>query len=36
MQEAVIRMPDERSPVQHHLVLHWIDLEDGIARFYSL
>jgi predicted DNA-binding WGR domain protein len=30
-------MPDElRSPIQHHLVLHRIDLEQGIRRFYSL
>ena len=29
-------MPDERSPIQHHLVLHRIDPEDGIARFDSL
>jgi hypothetical protein len=27
---------DELSPIQHHLVLHRIDLEDGIAQFYSL
>ena len=27
---------DERSPVQHHLVLHRIDPEQGIRRFYSL
>jgi predicted DNA-binding WGR domain protein len=30
-------MPDElRSPIQHHLVLHRINLEQGIRRFYSL
>ena len=30
-------MPDElRSPIKHHLVLHRIDLEQGIRRFYSL
>jgi len=29
-------MPDERPPIQHHLVLHRIDPEDGIARFDSL
>jgi WGR domain len=30
-------MPDERrSPVKHHLVLHQIDREQGIRRFYSL
>ncbi len=30
-------MPDElRSPVKHHLVLHRIDPEQGIRRFYSL
>ena len=30
-------MPDElRSPIKHHLVLHWIDPEQGIRRFYSL
>ena len=27
---------DERSPVQHHVVLHRIDPEQGIRRFYSL
>jgi hypothetical protein len=30
-------MPDElRSSVQHHLVLHQIDPEQGVRRFYSL
>ena len=30
-------MPNElRSPVKHHLVLHRIDPEQGIRRFYSL
>src|SRR5215218_2805601 len=30
-------MPDElRSPIKHHLVLHRIDPEKGIRRFYSL
>jgi predicted DNA-binding WGR domain protein len=30
-------MPDElRSPIQHHLVLHRIDPEQDIRRFYSL
>jgi predicted DNA-binding WGR domain protein len=30
-------MPDElRSPIKHHLVLHRIDAEQGIRRFYSL
>ena len=30
-------MPDElRSPIKHHLVLHRIDPEQGIQRFYSL
>jgi predicted DNA-binding WGR domain protein len=30
-------MPDElRSPIKHHLVLHWINPEQGIRRFYSL
>jgi hypothetical protein len=29
-------MPDERSPIQHHLVLHRIDPEQGIGRFDSL
>jgi hypothetical protein len=28
--------PHARSPIQHHLVLHWIDPEQGIRRFYSL
>ena len=27
---------DLRSPIQHHLVLHRIDPEQGIWRFYSL
>ena len=27
---------DERSPVQHQVVLHRIDPEQGIQRFYSL
>src|SRR5215207_9744808 len=31
------RMPDElRSPIKHHLVLHRIEPEQGIRRFYSL
>jgi hypothetical protein len=30
-------MPDEiRSPIKHHLVLHWRNPEQGVARFYSL
>ncbi len=30
-------MPDDlRSPVKHHLVLHRIDPEQGVRRFYSL
>ena len=30
-------MPDElRSPIKHHLVLHRIDPEQRIRRFYSL
>jgi predicted DNA-binding WGR domain protein len=29
-------MDDECSPIQHHLVLHRIDPEQGIRRFYSL
>jgi predicted DNA-binding WGR domain protein len=30
-------MPDElRSPSKHHLVLHRIDPEQGVRRFYSL
>ena len=30
-------MPDDlRSPIKHHLVLHRIDPEQGIWRFYSL
>jgi predicted DNA-binding WGR domain protein len=30
-------MPDElQSPIKHHLVLHRIDPEKGIARFYAL
>jgi predicted DNA-binding WGR domain protein len=30
-------MPDDlRSPIKHHLVLHRIDPEQGVRRFYSL
>jgi predicted DNA-binding WGR domain protein len=29
-------MPDACSPIQHHLVLHRIDPEQGVRRFYSL
>jgi hypothetical protein len=29
-------MPDERSPVQHALVLHRVEPDRGIARFYPL
>jgi predicted DNA-binding WGR domain protein len=30
-------LPDElRFPIKHHLVLHRIDPEQGIRRFYSL
>jgi predicted DNA-binding WGR domain protein len=29
-------MPDDRSPVRHHLVLHRVDPVQLIARFYSL
>jgi predicted DNA-binding WGR domain protein len=30
-------MPDElRSPIKHHLVLHRIDPEQGVRRFYSV
>ena len=30
-------MPDDlRSPIKHHLVVHRIDPEQGIRRFYSL
>jgi predicted DNA-binding WGR domain protein len=29
-------MPDERSPIRHHLVLHRKDPGQGAARFYSL
>ncbi len=29
-------MPDARSPIQHHLVLHRIDPERRVRRFYSL
>ena len=29
-------MNHERSPIKHHLVLHRIDPEQGIRRFYSL
>jgi len=27
---------DKPSPIKHYLVLHRIDLEQGIRRFYSL
>jgi predicted DNA-binding WGR domain protein len=27
---------DERSPIQHHLVLHRIDPDQRVARFYAL
>ena len=30
-------MPDDlRSPIKHHLVLHRIDPEQGMRRFYAL
>jgi predicted DNA-binding WGR domain protein len=29
-------MPDAHSPIRHHLVLHRIDPEQRVARFYSL
>jgi predicted DNA-binding WGR domain protein len=29
-------MPDARSPITRHLVLHRIDPEQGVRRFYSL
>ncbi|MFC1456399.1 WGR domain-containing protein [Microvirga arabica] len=29
-------LDDLRSPIKHHLVLHRIDPEQGIRRFYSL
>jgi predicted DNA-binding WGR domain protein len=30
-------MPDDlRSPIKHHLMLHRIDPEQGIRRFYSI
>jgi predicted DNA-binding WGR domain protein len=29
-------MPDACSPIKHHLVLHRIDPEQGVRRFYSL
>jgi predicted DNA-binding WGR domain protein len=29
-------MPDDRSFIQSHLVLHRRDPEQGVARFYSL
>jgi predicted DNA-binding WGR domain protein len=30
-------VPDEqRSPIKHHLVLHRINPEQGVRRFYSL
>jgi hypothetical protein len=30
------RVPDVRSPIQHHLVLHRIDPEQGVRRLCSL
>jgi predicted DNA-binding WGR domain protein len=33
---ASIVANDLRSPIKHHLVLHRIDPEQGIRRFYSL
>lgn len=29
-------MPNERSPIQHHLLLHRIDPEQRVRWFYSL
>jgi hypothetical protein len=29
-------VPDERSPITYHLVLHWRDLEQGIRRLCNL
>ena len=29
-------MPDERSPIQHALILGRVDPDRGVARFYSL
>lgn len=29
-------MPDKRSPITHHLVLHRIDPDQRVAEFYSL
>jgi predicted DNA-binding WGR domain protein len=29
-------MPDERSPIQHALVLRRVEPDQGVARFYSL
>jgi hypothetical protein len=29
-------MTDERSEIQHHLMLHRIDPAQGVRRFYSL
>jgi predicted DNA-binding WGR domain protein len=29
-------MPDARSTIQHHLVLHRIGPQQGVRRFYSL
>jgi predicted DNA-binding WGR domain protein len=35
--KELARLPNElRSPIKHHLVLHQIDPEQGIRRFYSL
>jgi predicted DNA-binding WGR domain protein len=31
-----IRRMDKRSPVQHALVLHKVDPDRGVSRFYSL
>ena len=29
-------MDEEHSPIQHVLVLHWVEAETNIARFYTL
>jgi predicted DNA-binding WGR domain protein len=33
---SCLTISDPRSPIKHHLVLHRIDPERGIRRFYSL
>jgi hypothetical protein len=36
LERSQILMPDERSPIQHALVLRRLDPDQGIARFIDL